>query len=110
MDVNKLIETISEYFEVKSEQVKLRILKKLAKLLAVLLSLIFLIAISLFLLLFVSFALTQILNEWLDSNYLGYLLISGFYLALIIGVVIAVRTKALQKVLEKFIINLSKEG
>lgn len=101
----EFVNKIQEYIEVKTEQVKLLVMGKVAKGLSGVLVLSLAVLLSFFLLFFLSFGLANVFNEWLDSSYLGYFILCGFYLLLICIVVILARRKIIQGWLEAVFMN-----
>lgn len=108
--IGKVINNITEYIEIKTEQLKLRIVTKLAKMLSGVISLSFLMATGLFFMFFLSFAVGFLLNDVLESTYLGFFIIAGFYLLIIILILILVKTKKIQGWFEQIIIKAAEKG
>ncbi len=104
----KVIDNIVEFIEVKTEQVKLKIIAKVARMLSGVIALSMLALFTMFFLFFLSFAFAEMINNGLDSNYLGYLIISGGYLLIIITVVLLLKTRKMQKWIENLIVKLEE--
>ena len=79
----KVIDSIIAFIEVKTEQIKLKIIAALAKLLSGVLSAAILAVLAFFFLFFLSFAFAEMINARLSSDYLGFLIIAGAYLIII---------------------------
>ncbi|MEQ9465994.1 MAG: phage holin family protein [Ekhidna sp.] len=104
----KVIDNIIEFIEVKTEQIKLKIISRVARMLSGVIAISMLGMFSLFFLLFLSFAFAEMINIGLESTYLGYLIIAGAYLLVIILVVLLVKTRKLQKWIEAAIVKLEE--
>lgn len=80
----KIKDNIEGYIETKVELVKLDVEEKLSMLILKLAKLmIFLTAFGLFFF-FLSIAIAQMLNTWLESRFLGYLILASFYLSIVL--------------------------
>lgn len=76
----KLIDTLINYIETKLEIYKLQAKEEASKIIAfIVLILIFLMLLLLFLL-FISLFVGEIINKALSNDYVGYLIVSGFYI------------------------------
>lgn len=106
--VGDIIDKIKEYIEVKTEQIKLMALARLAKVFSGILTLSIILLIGFFLLFFLSFALAYVLNDALGSTHLGFFLICGFYLLIIIIMLILSRKGIIQGWFESLILNISE--
>ena len=104
----KVIDNITEFIEIKTEQIKLKIISRVARMLSGVIAISMLGMFSLFFLLFLSFAFAEMINIGLESTYLGYLIIAGAYLLVIILVVVLVKTRKLQKWIEAAIVKLEE--
>ncbi|WP_420317775.1 phage holin family protein [Ekhidna sp.] len=104
----KVIDNIVEFIEIKTEQIKLRIISRIARMLSGVIALSLLAVFGLFFFFFLSFAMAELINIGMDSAYLGYLIISGFYLLIIIIVTILVKSRLLQKWIEVLIVKLEE--
>lgn len=104
----KVIDNIVEFIEVKTEQIKLKIITKIARMLSGVIALSMLGLFSMFFLFFLSFAFAEMINMGLDSTYLGYLIISGGYLLIILLVILLLKTRKMQKWIETFIVKLEE--
>ncbi|WP_425392803.1 phage holin family protein [Ekhidna sp.] len=104
----KVIENIVEFIEVKTEQIKLRIIARVARMLSGVMALSMLAILGFFFLFFLSFAFAEMINVVMDHTYYGYLIIAGVYFLVIILVVILVKSRKLQKWIEVLIIKLEE--
>ncbi|MEO9869922.1 phage holin family protein [Ekhidna sp.] len=104
----KVIDNIVEFIEIKTEQIKLRIIARIASMLSGVIAISFIGFLSLFFLFFLSFAIAELINIGLESTYLGYLIIAGGYLLVIIVVFFLVKSRRLQKLIEKAIVKLEE--
>lgn len=104
----KVIDNIIEFIEIKTEQIKLKIISRVARMLSGVIAISMLGMFTLFFLLFLSFAFAEMINIGLESAYLGYLIIAGAYLLVIIFVVLLVKTRKLQKWIEAAIVKLEE--
>lgn len=104
----KVIDNIVEFIEIKTEQIKLRIITRIARMLSGVFALAMVAVFGLFFLFFLSIAFSEMINLGLDSPYLGYLIISGAYLIIIIVVILLVKSRKLQKWIETLIVKLEE--
>lgn len=106
-----IIKRITEFILIKVELLKLRVIAYSSRVLANMFSLVFLVIISLFFLFFLSFGLGFLLNQVLDSLFLGHLIIAGFYFLLIIILFLLIKTRKIQGWVENLLLNmLEKEN
>ncbi|NQZ76129.1 MAG: phage holin family protein [Ekhidna sp.] len=104
----KVIDNLIEFIEIKTEQIKLKIISRIAKMLSGIIAFSLLVFFTLFFVLFLSFALAQLINYWMDSIFWGYLVVSSFYLLVMVIVFILVKTRRLQRGIENFILRLEE--
>lgn len=104
-----LIERIKEYIKLKIEQIKLELVGHVARLMSQLIVFFLLVILGLFMVMFLSFALGALLNELLESNYLGYLIIASFYLLGILILTLLAKSGKIQGWLESAILNASNK-
>lgn len=109
MLLGKIISTITEYLEVKTEQLKLRIISNLIGVLSKAISIVFLTIVGLFFVLFLSLAIVHVLNEVLESTHLGFFIVSGFYLLTLVLIFILMKTKTIYGWLEIFIFRITEK-
>lgn len=106
--INNLLDKISEYIRLRGEKLKLDIITQVSRLLAHFVAFIFIAIIGLFFLVFLSVATSAYLNEALESTFLGYLIVAGFYLILLIAVWFLLRSNRIQNWLETIFITFSE--
>ena len=106
--IGKVFDNITEFIEVKTEQLKLRLITKLAKVFSGAISLSFLITLGLLFVFFVSLGAAFWVNEVMDSNYAGFFIIAGCYLLLIILTFILLKTKTIQRWFEVLILKVAE--
>ena len=104
--VSEFIQNISDFIEVKTERIKLRLISKVATASSVALSIsLFAIAIF-FVVFFLSFGLAYLINDALNSSYLGFLILAGFHCIVITIVFILFKRKIIQSFFESLLIKL----
>jgi hypothetical protein len=108
--INNLLDKLSAYIQIKGEKIKLDVIAQVSKLLGHFIAFLMVGLIGFFFFIFGSIALGAYLNLVLEITYYGYLILSGFYLVLMIIVFLLMRTKAIQKWMESFFINLSENN
>lgn len=97
----KLKQAISDYIRAKIEILKLDIAEHLANILAqVIAYFIILIMLSL-VLAFSSMGVAFLLNDLMDSNYLGFMIVAGFYLLILLIVLALLKSGKLKAFFEK---------
>ena len=106
--INNLLDKLSAYVQLKGEKIKLDIIAQVSKLLAHFVAFLLVFLVGFFFFIFGSIALGAFLNQLLESVYYGYLILTGFYLVMLILIFLLIRTKKIQKLLEDFFINLSE--
>lgn len=104
----KLIENIVEFVEVKTEQIKLRIIARVAKMLSGVIALSVVAILGFFFLFFLSFAFAIMINIKFESEFLGYFIMAGVYLTIIFIVLLLLKNQVLQKGIERLIIKLEE--
>lgn len=107
--IRKIVDQLAEYAEIKTDQIKLKFISKVSKLLATTLSIVLIGALGLLFLLFLSLSMAEILNESLDSNFWGHLIVTGFYLTLIIIVLLLAKAKKIRGWFEKLIMYIAEQ-
>ncbi len=105
--MNSLIDKIISLIKLKGDQVKLELISKFSKLLAILILFFTLAILSLLMLIFLSLGIAVIFNEFLMSAYWGYFIASAFFFLMIIMVVWMIRSGKIQNWLEEAIIESS---
>lgn len=107
--IRKIVDQLAEYAEIKTDQIKLKFISKVSKLLATTLSIVLIGALGLLFLLFLSLSVGEILNESLDSKFWGHLIVTGFYLILIIIILLLTRAKKISVWFEKLIMYIAEQ-
>jgi uncharacterized membrane protein YqjE len=82
--IDSLIESLTGYLEARVELLKLEVREDVSKIIsqALVFSLIF--CLSLMLILFISLGVALFLNRYFEENYLGFWIVAGFYLILVV--------------------------
>ena len=106
--INKLLDKLTEYLRLKGEKLKLDIISQVSRIMAHVLAFLFLGIIAFFLFIFLSLALGAYLNELLESEYYGHLIVAGVYLVLLITIFLLLRTNRIQNWLEATFIKISE--
>ncbi len=109
LKISKLIENLTGFIKVKIELLKLDILEEISKGIASLFSLVLVLILGLFVIAFGSLALAVFLNSHYGSPYLGYLVITGLYVIILIVVLLLARTGKLTDFIEEQLVNKSRE-
>ena len=106
LNVDSLIESVLSYFEKRIELVKVEIKEEAAVVGAKLVINMVLGFLLLFFLLFLSILVGLLINDHFDSEYLGYVYVSGFYIFLVILIQVLRKTIDLDTRIEILIYNL----
>ncbi len=107
--IGDTISKLKEYIDVKTEQIKLVVLAKVSVVLSNLIAVSIILLFSFFLVFFLSFALANVLNDVFQSSHLGFFLIAGFYLLIIVIVAILTKKGVIQRWIEGLLLNNSNE-
>lgn len=107
--IGDIVEKITEYIHIKTEQVKLKLIGYISKILANVLALCFTLLVGFFFLFFLSLGIGALLNEVLGSSFWGYLIIAGFYLLSIIIMLLLVKSGKIQHWLEHLILKIAEQ-
>jgi len=107
--IGGLVGRITEYVKLKIQQIKLELVGHMARLISQLLVMFFLVLLGLFMVFFLSFALGAFLNEVLASNYMGYLIVAGFYFISFFIVGMLAKSGRIQGWLEAAILRASDQ-
>ncbi|MEQ8365029.1 MAG: phage holin family protein [Cyclobacteriaceae bacterium] len=105
--INNVIDRITDYLKVKGEKLKLDIIASVSRIMAYVISFILILLIGFFFLVFASITTGALINEALESAYLGYLIISGFYLIVLVVVLMLLKTRKIQNLIEKTLVHLN---
>ena len=109
LPINRLIDKLTDYIKLKGEQLKLEILSHVARVLAYAITFIIIGLIAAFLGLFAALTLAVYLNYLLDSVFLGYIIVSGLLLVLLLIFVLLLKTEKIQRWLEAMIIKIGTD-
>lgn len=104
-----MVERILEYVQIKMEQIKLRIITHVSRILANVIALALIGMLALFFVFFASFSLGAYLNELFNSTFLGHLAIAGGYLLVIIIIFLMMKTGKMQSWFENIILNIAEK-
>lgn len=105
----KMMESVVEFIEVKTEQTKLRMIAWGARMLSGALALAVVGMLSFFFVFFLSFAFAAMINEGLGSTYLGFLIIAGGYLIVIGLMLLLVKAQRVQGWIEAIIVKMEED-
>ena len=105
--MNSLIGKIISLIKNKGDQVKLELILKFSNFLALSILFFILAILSLLMLIFLSFGIAVVFNEFLMSSYWGYFIASAFFLLVIVIVVWMSRSRKIRNWLEGVIIESS---
>ena len=108
LKLDNLIEHLSGYVEDKIALVKIELKEELAVAIAKIIITIVMIIFVLFAILFASITLAVYLNKLLDSNLLGFGLVSIFYLVLFLFIFVAKKHPKLHRWIEEKVNQISK--
>ena len=107
--INDIVEKITEYIQVKTELIKLKIIGQISRLLANVLALGFIAMIAFFFLFFLSFGFGSYLNTVLDSNFFGHLIVAGCYLLLMLVIFLLMKSGKIQGWIENLILTITEQ-
>lgn len=102
-NVDRLVETVSNYVKVRIDLLKVDLIERISGLAALIITFLIIFMLGLFLMAFASLTLGSFLNEVMDSNYLGFLIITFFYIILLVIVIFILRSGKLQGFLETIV-------
>ena len=102
-NVEGLLETISDYVKVKFDLLKVDLIERISGLAALIITFVLVLMLGLFLMAFASLTLGSFLNEVLASAYLGYLIVTVFYVLILAVVVLLLKSGKLQGALERMV-------
>lgn len=104
---SELLEKVREHLETRKELLKLRFLDKFSVLMASIATMAFLMLSGLFMLFFIGIGLSLVINDWLDSYFLGYFIVSAIWLLTVILVFVRVIRTGVPLFTNRFIQLLS---
>ncbi len=108
LKLDSIIENLSGYVENKLEILKIELKEDGAYLASRLILLIFLCTLAFIILLFLSLAAGIVINLWLSSSYLGFLVIGGFYLLLLAVIIIFKNKFKLESKIQSYLLRILK--
>lgn len=106
--ISELKQLITKYFDARLKLIKLETFEKIAKVTAVLFSSLVVALLGFFLLFFLSMSAGFYLGKLLDSNALGFLIVTGFYLILFVFVLMTKKNQMENFLIERIIGELIK--
>lgn len=107
--INKLIDKLTDYLKLKGEQLKLEILSHVARILAYVITFIAIGLVASFLGLFGALTLAVVINYWMESTYIGYVIVSGVLLIFLVILILLLRSQKIQRWLETMIVKLGTD-
>lgn len=108
---SKLKQTFTDYIRVKFELIKLDLTEHLSNILAQVIAYIVILMISGLVITFLSIALANYLNTFFENNAIGYLIVAGIYLLLLLLVFYLLKSGKLKAFFESQLMeNISKEA
>ena len=108
LKLDSIIENLSGYIENKLEILKIELKEDAASLASQLILLIFLCTLALIILLFLSLAAGIVINLWLSSSYLGFLVIGSSYLLLLVVIIIFRNKLKLESKIQSYLLRILK--
>ncbi len=109
LKIGQLIENLTGFVKVKIELLKLEILEEISKGIANLFALVVVLILGLFVLAFASLTIAVLLNNYLDSYYAGYRIITRCIGILLTSMVWRNRSGKLTQIIEDELVSKSKE-
>lgn len=114
LNIGEIIQTVKSMVETKIELIKLEIQKEFSSILSRLVILMMVGAVALFGLLFLSLSSAFYLNDLLNSSFLGFLILGGFYVFLILLLILAKDSEnfqyQIQKSIKSFLFSVDKKN
>ncbi len=107
--IGDIVEKITEYIQIKTELIKLKVIGHVSRVLSNVIAIALIGVIAFFFFFFLSFSLGSYLNSLLESEFLGHLIVAGFYLLLIIIIFLLVKTGKIQSWLENLILKIAEQ-
>lgn len=110
LKISKLKETFTEYIRVKFELFKLDLTEQLSHVLAQMIAYLVILVMSTLVVTFLSIALAHFLNSYFQHSAIGYLIVAGIYLLLLLLVFYLLKSGKLKAFFEsKLAQSISKE-
>ena len=100
LNINKLKETLSAYVKIKLDLFKLDLTEHLSKILAKVIAFLIIFFMATLVFAYAGFALANYLNTIFENTYGGYLVISGFFLILLLIILYLLNSGKLKSFLE----------
>lgn len=108
LKLDSIIENLSGYVENKLEILKIELKEDAAIIASRLILLIILCTLAIIILLFLSLTAGIVINLWLGSSYLGFLIIGTFYLLLLLLVIIFKNKFKLESKIQSYLLKIFK--
>ena len=105
----QIVNKINEYLRLKAEQLKLEVMGRVSKVLALVITFLLVAVLGLFFALFLALTLAVFLNYVLESEFLGYLIVSGIILLKLVILIVLLKTNRIQRWIESAIMNLASD-
>lgn len=109
LKIGELIENLTGFVKVKIELLKLEILEEVSKGIANLFALVVTLMLGMLVVGFGSITLAIFLNNQFNSEYLGFVAITGFYLLILVVTLIMTKNGKLTEMIEDQLVKKSKE-
>ena len=109
-NIERLIDSVLDYLKVKADILKLDIIERISGLVAFLISFLIIFIGSLFFIAFASLTIGSLLNEILESSYLGYAIVTTVYFIMLMIVVYFLRSGRLQKTIESIVVSAMEKS
>lgn len=107
--IDKLIESITSYLKIRFDIMKIDLIEKISSSIAHVIASFILFFILLFVLAFASLTIGSVLNTILESQYLGYAIITGFYIIIYSIIYFIAKSGKLKNFLEKELLKEKDE-
>lgn len=105
--VNKLVNTLVNFIETKIEIYKIQFKEEAAKAISALILMVLFAMIGLLFILFLSLFVSQLINSLLDSQYIGFIIISIFYL--LCGYIVYLMRRKIREAVTDYIFTEEQE-
>ena len=110
LNINKLKETLSEYIKVRIELLKLDLAEQISKLLAQVVAYVVILIILGLVVSFFSMGIAYLINEQLQSNYLGFIIVAAFHSSILIAIFVLLRTGKLKQLFESILTSKDEDS
>lgn len=104
-NIDRLIDAVLDYLKVKADILKLDIIERISALVAVIISFLIIFIGFLFFIAFASLTIGSLLNQILESSYLGYAIVTTVYFILLMIVVYYLRSGKMQNTIESIVVR-----